>query len=240
MSDNSQDTQSGNDQPGNDNSADLQQQIEQAVVDKTKFNIVGNNTKSFLGVINDAPALDVSAHSGVVSYEPTELVITARAGTTLREINTRLSEYDQTLAFEPPAFCSDATLGGTVACALAGPAKPYLGGTRDYILGCKILNGKGQILQFGGEVMKNVAGYDVSRLMTGAMGTLGLLLDISVKVLPKAKSELTLSATMESDKAIEDMQALAALGLPITASAYIDGTLYTCLLYTSPSPRDRG
>ena len=226
MSDNSQDTQSGNDQPGNDNSAELQQQIEQAVVDKTKFNIVGNNTKSFLGVINDAPALDVSAHSGVVSYEPTELVITARAGTTLREINTRLSEYDQTLAFEPPAFGSDATLGGTVACALAGPAKPYLGGTRDYILGCKILNGKGQILQFGGEVMKNVAGYDVSRLMTGAMGTLGLLLDISVKVLPKAKSELTLSATMESDKAIEDMQALAALGLPITASAYIEGTLY--------------
>jgi len=215
--------------PGNDVSVELQQQVEQAAVDKIKFNIVGNNTKSFLGVINEAPALDVSAHSGIVSYEPTELVITARAGTTLREINAQLLDYDQTLAFEPPTFGSDATLGGTVACALAGPAKPYLGGTRDYILGCKILNGKGQILQFGGEVMKNVAGYDVSRLMTGAMGTLGVLLDISVKVLPKVKSELTLSATIELEKAIQDMQALAGLGLPITASTYIDGTLHTRL-----------
>ena len=222
-------------QTGSDKSADLQQQVEQAAADKTRLNIVGNNTKSFLGVINDAPVLDVSEHCGIVSYEPTELVITARAGTTLREINTRLSEYDQTLAFEPPAFGSDATLGGTIACALAGPAKPYLGGTRDYILGCRILNGKGQILQFGGEVMKNVAGYDVSRLMTGAMGTLGVLLDISVKVLPKVPRELTLSATTESEKAIEDMQSLAGLGLPITASAYIDGTMYTRLSGTDTS-----
>jgi len=170
-------------QTGSDKSADLQQQVEQAAADKTRLNIVGNNTKSFLGVINDAPVLDVSEHCGIVSYEPTELVITARAGTTLKEINTRLSEYDQTLAFEPPAFGSDATLGGT----------------------------------------------------TGAMGTLGVLLDISVKVLPKVPRELTLSATTESEKAIEDMQSLAGLGLPITASAYIDGTVYTRLSGTDTS-----
>ena len=214
---------------GKDNSADLQQQVEQAAASKSKLNIVGSNSKSFLGLISDAPFIDISSHSGIVSYEPTELVITARAGTKLSEINATLAEYNQTLAFEPPAFGTDATLGGTVACALAGPAKPYLGGTRDYILGCKILNGKGQILQFGGEVMKNVAGYDVSRLMTGAMGTLGILLDISVKVLPKEASELTLSITADTEKAIVDMQALAGLGLPITASAYVNDTMYTRL-----------
>ncbi len=212
-----------------DKSAQLQQQVENAVAAKTKLNIAGNNTKSFLGIINDAPMLDVRAHRGIVSYEPTELVITARAGTTMQELNAALSEYDQTLSFEPPGFGGDATLGGTVACALAGPAKPYLGGTRDYILGCKILNGRGQILQFGGEVMKNVAGYDVSRLMTGAMGTLGVLLDISVKVLPEAKSELTLSTITDTEQAIKDMQALAGLGLPITASAFIDDKMYTRL-----------
>ena len=216
--------------PDNDISSDLKLQLEQAAADKAKLNITGNNTKSFLGVIADnADTLNVSAHSGVISYEPTELVITARAGTTLREINAKLAEYRQTLAFEPPAYGRNATLGGTVACALAGPARPYLGGTRDHILGCRVLNGKGQILQFGGEVMKNVAGYDVSRLMTGAMGTLGILLDISVKVMPQVDHELTLSTAIDTDNAIDQMQALAGYGLPVTASAYSDGTMVTRL-----------
>ncbi len=215
--------------PGTDNSAALQAQVEQAVSKKEKLNITGQGSKSFLGIINDATALDISEHSGIVSYEPTELVITARAGTTLKVINRALNEYNQTLAFEPPAYSDNATLGGTIACALAGPAKPYLGGTRDYILGCKVLTGHGKILQFGGEVMKNVAGYDVSRLMTGAMGTLGAILDISVKVLPRSKQEHTLVQETPIEKAIENMQALAGLGLPVTASAYLEGKMYTRL-----------
>lgn len=217
---------------GKDQGPELLAQVEQAIARQEKLHIKCGGSKSFLGVVNDALQLDVSKHSGIISYEPTELVITARAGTTLKTINSTLSEYNQMLAFEPPAFGDSATIGGTIACALAGPAKPYLGGTRDYILGCKVLTGHGQILQFGGEVMKNVAGYDVSRLMTGAMGTLGVLLEISVKVLPKASHELTLVQEASANKAIEAMQALAGLGLPVTASAYIDGNMYTRLAGT--------
>ena len=143
-----------------DQSAELQSQVQHAAADKQKLSITGNSSKSFLGIVNDAAEFNISNHSGIISYEPTELVITARAGTTLETIKSALAEYDQTLAFEPPAFGDNATLGGTIACALAGPAKPYLGGARDYILGCRVLNGRGQILKFGGEVMKNVAGYD--------------------------------------------------------------------------------
>lgn len=210
-----------------DQSTALQSQVAQAAAKKQKLIIKGNGSKSFLGVINDAAELNISTHSGIISYEPTELVITARAGTTLKTLSRALAEYDQTLAFEPPAFGNNATLGGTIACAMAGPAKPYLGGVRDYILGCRVLNGRGQILKFGGEVMKNVAGYDVSRLMTGAMGTLGTLLDISVKILPATKHELTLVSTTQTEKAINEMQALAGTGLPVTASAYLNGVMYT-------------
>jgi len=210
-----------------DQSAELQSQVQHAAADKQKLSITGNSSKSFLGIVNHAAEFNISNHSGIISYEPTELVITARAGTTLETIKSALAEYDQTLAFEPPAFGDNATLGGTIACALAGPAKPYLGGARDYILGCRVLNGRGQILKFGGEVMKNVAGYDVSRLMTGAMGTLGALLDISIKVLPATKHEVTLVSATQTEKAINDMQALAGMGLPVTASAFYNGSMYT-------------
>ncbi len=212
-----------------DISAELQTQVEQAAATQTPLTIQGGGSKSFLGVRNNAIALDVKQHSGVISYEPTELVITARAGTTLEEINSTLLSQGQTLAFEPPGFGAEATIGGTIACALAGPAKPYLGGTRDYILGCRILNGRAQNLKFGGEVMKNVAGYDASRLMTGAMGTLGVLLDVSIKVLPRAERDITLAASMDVESAIDKMQALAGLGQPVTAAAFIDGTLFTRL-----------
>lgn len=218
-----------NNNQSNDHSHALLAQVEEAAVNKTRLNIAGNGSKSFLGVINEAAAIDVHQHVGIISYEPTELVITARAGTTLNTIKSALAEYDQTLAFEPPGFGHNATLGGTVACALAGPAKPYLGGVRDYILGCKVLTGHGQVLQFGGEVMKNVAGYDVSRLMTGAMGTLGVLLELSIKVLPAAQQEVTLAHQTDINAAIEKMQALAGTGLPVTASAFLDGTQYTRL-----------
>lgn len=116
-------------------------------------------------------------------------------------------------------------------------SRPYLGGTRDYILGCRVLNGRAENLQFGGEVMKNVAGYDVSRLMTGAMGTLGVLLDVSIKVLPRAPHDITLATPLDATQAIEDMQALAGLGLPVTASAYVNGTQYTRLSGTEKTTR---
>jgi len=165
-----------------DNSQNLQHAIKQAIENNTALDILAGGSKSFLGVRHEAQILDMQTHNGVVSYEPTELVITARAGTPLSVLKDTLLERGQWLPFEPPAFSSTATIGGTVACALAGPSRPYLGATRDFILGCRIINGRGEILQFGGEVMKNVAGYDVSRLMTGAMGTLGILLDVSIKV----------------------------------------------------------
>ena len=211
---------------------DLQQQVEHAVNTKTLLNIAGGGSKSFLGVISNAKTLDVQHHEGVISYEPTELVIKARAGTPLKTLTDMLSDNGQMLPFEPPAFGAEATIGGTVACALAGPARPYLGGVRDYVLGCQVLNGRAQSLRFGGEVMKNVAGYDVSRLMTGAMGTLGVLLDVSVKVLPKAESEITLAQPLDASDAIEAMQALAGSGLPVTASAWIDGDMFTRLSST--------
>lgn len=212
-----------------DNSQNLQHAIKQAIENNTALDILAGGSKSFLGVRHEAQILDMQTHNGVVSYEPTELVITARAGTPLSVLKDTLLERGQWLPFEPPAFSSTATIGGTVACALAGPSRPYLGATRDFILGCRIINGRGEILQFGGEVMKNVAGYDVSRLMTGAMGTLGILLDVSIKVLPVAEQHITLAESLDITTAIDNMQALAGMGLPVTASAYIDGVQYTRL-----------
>ncbi len=208
----------------------LQAQVSRAAASKEKLNIKGGNSKAFLGLINpDAAVLDVSQHTGTISHEPTELVITARAGTRLEDIKQTLKAHYQTLAFEPPAYGHDATIGGTIACALAGPAKPYFGGARDYILGCTVLTGHGQILKFGGEVMKNVAGYDVSRLMTGAMGTLGVLLDVSLKVLPATSHTTTLISNATAEEAIEQLQALGGMGLPVTASAWHNNKMYTRL-----------
>ncbi len=164
--------------------------------------------------------LDVSAHRGIVSYEPTELVITARAGTALKEIENALAACGQMLPFEPPYFGESATLGGAVACGLSGPARPYAGSARDFVLGVVCINGKGERLAFGGQVMKNVAGYDISRLMVGAMGTLGVLLEISLKVLPRPPCELTAALSLDTAAAIDTMNAWAGQPLPVSACAY--------------------
>jgi len=207
----------------------LQSQVKQAQASNTALEIRGGGSKSFLGVIKKATLLDISQHTGVINYQPTELVVTARAGTKISDIKTALAAAGQTLPFEPPTFNDTATIGGTVAAALAGPGRAFNGGVRDYILGCKVLNGQGQVLQFGGEVMKNVAGYDVTRLMTGAMGTLGVLLEVSLKVLPSHEYEITLAESTDIHNAINAMQALGGSGLPITAAAFIDNTMYTRL-----------
>ena len=194
--------------------------IQAAAADHTALNIVGGNTKEFLGRTPQGTRLSVASHRGILHYEPSELVITARAGTPLRELEQTLAEQGQALAFEPPHFGEAATLGGAVASGLSGPRRPYAGSLRDFVLGCRIINGRGEVLRFGGEVMKNVAGYDVSRLMCGAMGTLGLLLDISLKVLPRPATEITLAQDCTVATAIARMNAWAGRPLPLSAAAH--------------------
>jgi glycolate oxidase FAD binding subunit len=193
---------------------------------KQPLRIVGGDSKAFYGrEISDEP-LRIGEHKDVVSYEPTELVITARAGTPLRELESVLAAQGQMLPFEPPAFGESATLGGTIACNLSGPRRPYLGSARDFVLGCRIINGRGEAMHFGGEVMKNVAGYDVSRLQCGAMGTLGVLLEISLKVLPRPEAELTLIQQCSGDEAIDTMNRLGGQPLPLSAACHDGENLY--------------
>lgn len=212
-----------------DISQQLQQQVQHAYQQKNALSIVGGNSKAFYGRVDERAAsaekLDISAHCGVLNYEPTELVITARAGTPLAEIEKILDENGQMLPFEPPAFADSATIGGTIACNLSGPRRAYTGAARDFLLGCRIINGKGEILAFGGEVMKNVAGYDVSRLMAGALGTLGVLLEVSLKVLPKAEEEQTQVLQCSSIEALDKIHAWSQTPLPISASSFHDSIL---------------
>jgi glycolate oxidase FAD binding subunit len=208
-----------------DASESLQQQVQESIAGSCPLNIVGGGSKNFLGLISDAAPLDVGAHRGIISYEPTELVITARAGTPLGEIETLLAEHRQSLPFEPPRHSPGATIGGAVASALSGPARPFAGAVRDYVLGCKVINGHGQVLQFGGQVMKNVAGYDVTRLMTGARGTLGVLLDVSIKVLPVTEQQVTIESSLDLADALATMLTMKGSNYPVTAACYHEGRL---------------
>lgn len=221
----------------NDISQKLAEAVKAAAAARTPLTIAGSGSKRFYTGKPEGEPLDVTGHRGIVSYEPTELVVTARAGTPLAEIEAALSEKGQMLGFEPPYFGAAATLGGTIACGFSGPRRPYAGAARDFVLGTKIINGKGEILKFGGEVMKNVAGYDVSRLMVGALGTLGVLLEISLKVLPKPAKELALSFETPADKAIATMNAWAGRPLPLSAACHLDNTLYIRLSGTEPGVR---
>ena len=198
----------------------LSAQVRGAADGGTPLAITGGGTKDFLGRITQAERFDVSAHRGIVTCEPTELVLSARGGTPLAEVRAVLAEKGQTLAFEPPAFGEAATIGGAVAAGLSGPARPYAGAARDFVLGTRVLNGRGEVLRFGGEVMKNVAGYDVSRLMTGAFGTLGVLLEVSLKVLPRPARTRTLAFEAGAEEAIALCNAWAAKPLPITGACH--------------------
>ena len=199
--------------------------VNQAVARKTPVKIVGGNSKAFYGREIEGDDLPVSAYKGIVSYEPTELVVTARCGTSLSEVEAVLAEQNQMLPFEPPHFGIQATVGGTVACGLSGPIRPYTGSVRDYVLGVRLINGRGEDLTFGGQVMKNVAGFDVSRLMTGALGTLGVILEVSLKLLPKPEAEITIQQEVDQQKAISLMNQLAGQALPLSAACYEQGKL---------------
>lgn len=209
-----------------DDTEQLQTQIEEAIANKRPVAICGGSSKAFLGRKVEGAPLSTLKHKGVIKYEPNELILTARSGTPLKEIQQLLAEQGQMLAFEPPSFGANATLGGTIACGLSGPRRPYAGSARDFVLGTKIINGKGEVLHFGGEVMKNVAGYDVSRLMTGAHGTLGLLLEVSLKIMPSPEQETTLVFELSAADAIQRINQLASQPLPISGACHIDGKLY--------------
>ena len=204
----------------NDVSAELQELCREALAQGMPLDLVGGASKRFLGRLTQARELQVAHHRGLISYEPTELVVTARAGTPLRTLESVLADENQMLAFEPPHFGDHATIGGTIACGLSGPRRPFVGAARDFVLGTKIINGKGELLSFGGQVMKNVAGYDVSRLMCGAMGTLGILLEISLKVLPKPAYEQTLCFELDASTAIDKVNRWAATPLPLTGACH--------------------
>jgi len=199
----------------------FREQILQASKNKTPLSIEGGATKSWYGNANTYTKLDTRTYSGILEYQPEELVITACAGTPLKEIEAALKEKNQVLAFEPPHFGEHATFGGAIAAGLAGPGRISVGNFRDFVLGTRILDGKGQNLSFGGQVMKNVAGYDVSRLMPGSMGTLGLLLEASVKVLPRPAATATLRCHISQEKALRTLNEWAGQPLPLSASCWI-------------------
>ncbi|MDD5250659.1 MAG: glycolate oxidase subunit GlcE [Rhodocyclaceae bacterium] len=194
--------------------------------------IRGGGSKDFYGNALEGEIVDTRDHAGIIAYEPTELVVTARAGTPLAELEAALAEHGQMLAFEPPYFgagpaaeTSTATIGGAVAAGLSGPRRAAAGAVRDYVLGVKLLDGEGHVLRFGGQVMKNVAGYDVSRLIAGSLGTLGLILDVSLKVLPRPAAAATLRFDLAQAEALATMNQWGGKPLPISASAWHDGML---------------
>jgi glycolate oxidase FAD binding subunit len=207
----------------------LADRIRDAAARRAPLRIRGGGSKDFYGREIAGDVLDTRAYCGIVDYEPTELVITARAGTSLSEIEHTMREHGQMLACEPPHFGEGSTLGGCVAAGLSGPRRPYAGRVRDLILGVRILDGKGADLSFGGRVMKNVAGYDVSRLMAGSLGTLGVLLEISLKALPLPPVETTVRREHTAAQAIDLVNAWAGKPLPISATCHCGDALYVRL-----------
>lgn len=205
----------------------LREQILQAAQTGSKLTIQGGGSKAFYGEqIATEQLLDTNAYSGIVEYDAPELVITARCGTPLQEIEATLAEKGQMLAFEPPHFGKHATLGGCVATALSGPRRPHAGAVRDFVLGTKLLNGKGEHLEFGGQVMKNVAGYDVSRLLAGSMGTLGVITEVSLKVLPQPVATATVVFALDANTALQQLNAWMGKPLPLSGSLWQDGQLF--------------
>ncbi|CAN7412813.1 glycolate oxidase subunit GlcE [Pseudomonas brassicacearum] len=198
----------------------LLEQVNRARADATPLRIQGANSKAFLGHEVAGEVLDTRVHRGIVHYDPTELVITARAGTPLRELLAALDAAGQRLPCEPPAFGDDATVGGMVAAGLSGPRRPWAGSVRDFVLGTRLISGHGTLLRFGGEVMKNVAGYDLSRLLAGSFGCLGVITEVSLKVLPKPRHSLSIRLELDSTEALEKLAEWGRQPLPISAASH--------------------
>ncbi len=212
-----------------------QARIRAAAASGTPLVLRGGGTKDFYGERPLGDVLNTTEYAGIIDYDPTELVVTARAGTNLAQVERTLRESGQMLACEPPRFGEAATIGGFVAAGLSGPSRPYAGAVRDIILGVRIIDGSGEDLSFGGRVMKNVAGFDVARLMTGALGTLGLLTEVSLRCVPRPKEETTRIFQCSADEAIRRMNEWGGLPLPITATTYHAGQLAVRLSGAAPA-----
>ena len=212
--------------PDFDASEALLEQVKQARENATPLRIQGGNTKAFLGREVAGEILDIRAHCGIVSYDPTELVISVRAGTPLSELFAALDAKGQMLPCEPPSFGEGATVGGMIAAGLSGPRRPWSGSVRDFVLGTRVISGLGTHLRFGGEVMKNVAGYDLSRLMVGSYGCLGVLTEVSLKVLPKPRQCLSISLDIDCARALENLAQWGQQPLPLSAACHDGQRLY--------------
>lgn len=207
---------------GQDASAQWCEQVRAARADACTLLIQGSGSKRFLGP-GSSPSgqvLDTRSHHGIVHYDPTELVLTARAGTPLRVIEAALAEHRQMLAFEPPHLGPGATLGGAIASGLAGPRRPWAGSVRDFVLGCRLVSADAELLRFGGQVMKNVAGYDLSRLMAGSFGCLAVIAEVSLKVLPIPRARRSLSLALDAGQALHQLAEWGQQPLPISAACH--------------------
>lgn len=220
-----------------DDSERLLAAVATAVANDKPLAIYGRGSKTFLGPSTIGDMLAVGDHCGVVDYRHDELVLTARSGTPLIELRRILASRQQMMAFDPPTFVGDGSLGGAVATGLSGPGRPWYGAVRDAVLGVTLINGRAERLKFGGQVMKNVAGYDVSRLMAGAFGTLGVLLDVSIKVLPRPQYESTRVFAIDRDAAHTNVMAWARTPLPLSATCHVDGVLHVRLSGTEKGVR---
>jgi glycolate oxidase FAD binding subunit len=208
-----------------DRVAALQQQIKDAAACRRALRVVGSGSKDFYGAQVQGERLSTEGLEGIVDYEPSELVMTVQAGTALADVEAVLAERGQMLAFEPPRFDGGGTVGGAVASGLSGPRRAYVGAVRDFVLGVRIIDGQGAYQRFGGQVIKNVAGFDVARLMAGSQGSLGLITEVSLKTLPKPAYELSLRQQLDEPTALRRLNEWAARPLPISASCWIDGRL---------------
>jgi glycolate oxidase FAD binding subunit len=213
-----------------DISIQLQKQLIDATKQRQTLHIIGNNSKAFYGCSSGnedkASPLHVTDHNGIIDYQPAELTITARTGTLLRDIINLLEEHQQMLPFEPPTFNDNATLGGCIATALAGPRRPWTGPVRDYVIGAHILTGDGRDIRLGSKVMKNVAGYDLFRPMAGALGTLGLILDVTLKLLPRPEQEITLCMMTDTRNMQKLLHKWRRHSMPLSAASFFQGQLF--------------
>ena len=215
----------------------LRERVLIARAQRTPLQLHGARTKDFYGEAITGQPLDLSGYRGIIDYEPSELVITARCGTPLSDIETALAERGQFLAFEPPRPGGDPTLGGSIATGLSGPRRMQAGAARDFVLGATLLAGDGELLRFGGQVMKNVAGFDVSRLLCGSLGILGIITELSIKVLPKPRAEETLRLEMPAREAVAAFNRWGGQPLPISAAAWHEGAAWVRLSGAEPAVR---
>jgi glycolate oxidase FAD binding subunit len=222
-------------EPDMDQQALLIEQVRSAAGSQQPLRIRGGATRSFYGRNTTGTPLDTGGHRGITSYTPSELVISARSGTPLAELQAALAQHRQMLAFEPPQFGTGSTLGGSIATGLSGPRRPWSGAARDFVLGVNCINGKGEYLRFGGQVMKNVAGYDLSRMLTGSLGTLAVLLEVHLRVSPAPQHEVTQYLDCSAADSIRHCAEWTVQGLPVTAACHLDGQLLLRL-----SGTDRG